>query len=151
MGKGSSADCAYENINASRHAIELRHPYRDPRLIEFVLGLPAFQLYRHGYSKYILRVAMQGILPEIIRARIFPTPLLSLFSRGLEREDTIYQSCLQDTYASWRKFVRSDWLLSQRNNQSLPIKDGPELYMIWLCIAYEAWNQYFISIYNKNI
>jgi len=74
--------CAGETIYASRCALEQRYPYRDRRLVEYVLSLPAYQLYYRGYIKYVLRTAMQDILPQMIRTRTQPNRLLSLFFRG---------------------------------------------------------------------
>ena len=96
LGLRAAQSSASETFNASRHALELRHPYRDRRLIEFVLGLPAYQFYFHGVYKYILRNAMKGILPEIIRTRVRPTSLISFFFRGVELEKQKIQDCLQE-------------------------------------------------------
>ncbi|MBI3162993.1 MAG: asparagine synthetase B [Chloroflexi bacterium] len=68
-----------EAFYAVRHHLELRHPYRDRRLIEFVLSLPSYQLYSHGAYKYILRSALRGILPESIRSRIRATSVITFF------------------------------------------------------------------------
>ncbi|MDD2921321.1 MAG: asparagine synthase-related protein [Anaerolineales bacterium] len=128
-----------DTFGASRHAIELRHPYRDRRLVEFALALPAYQFYYRGVHKYILRVAMQGILPEIIRARSQPSSLISLFFRGVEREKNLLEGYFQNPNANWRKFVKADWLSSRWNIPVTPEKDGPEALISWLCASYEAW------------
>ena len=57
--------------------MESRLPYLDPRLVEYVMGLPAGFKINDGYSKYILREALAD-LPEEIRYRKhkmgFPAP-----------------------------------------------------------------------------
>lgn len=141
LGIGASQDSSYENVNASRHALELRHPYRDRRLVEYVLSLPAYQLYNLGFYKYILRVAMQGILPQPILSRSQPTSLLPLFSRGLEREQKVLLACFQDSNAAWRKYIRADWLLKHWNRKITPQTDGPSAVVPWLCVSFEAWFQ----------
>jgi asparagine synthase (glutamine-hydrolysing) len=145
LGIGASQDSAYENFNASRHALELRHPYRDRRLAEFVLTLPAYQLYNRGFYKYILRMAMKDILPHPILSRFQSTPLLPLFSRGLERESGMLQACFQDPDAAWRKYVRPDWLLEQSKVKLTPETDGPRAVVPWLCASYAIWFQSFFS------
>jgi asparagine synthase (glutamine-hydrolysing) len=147
LGIGASQDSSYENVNASRHALELRHPYRDRRLVEYVLSLPAYQLYNLGFYKYILRVAMQGILPQSILSRSQPTSLSPLFSLGQEREQKLLMACFQDSSAAWRKYVRGDWILKHWNKKVTSQTDGPHAVVPWLCISYESW---FRSFYRYN-
>ncbi len=147
LGIGASQDSAYENFNASRHALELRHPYRDQRLIEFVLTLPAYHLYNRGFYKYILRVAMKEILPYQILSRIQSTPLLPLFSRGLERESQLLKTCYQNPSAVWRKYVHPDWLLEQTKVKLTEEADGPQAVIPWLCVSYSTWYQ--TSFFSK--
>ena len=139
LGISTANSCSGEIFNASRHALELRHPYRDRRLVEFVLALPAYQLYYRGLYKHILRTAMQGILPESIRTRIYPTSLEPLFFRGIEREKAVLQSCFQNHDAGWRTFVRADWLIKHWNVLDIPDRDGIDVMVPWLCISYETW------------
>lgn len=51
------------------HSVETRLPFLDYRLLELVLGQPTKLLFRDGWSKYLLRRAMTGILPEEIQWR----------------------------------------------------------------------------------
>lgn len=54
----------------SRSGFELRHPFLDRRIVEFAWAIPEDQCQRFGLERLILRNAMQGILPEIVRTRI---------------------------------------------------------------------------------
>jgi asparagine synthase (glutamine-hydrolysing) len=54
---------------AAPFGIELRFPFWDRRLIEFCLGLPARFKIRDGYTRWILRKAMDGILPPEVQWR----------------------------------------------------------------------------------
>jgi len=143
LGIGASMDSAYENFNASRHALELRHPYRDRRLIEFVLTLPAYQLYNRGFYKYILRAAVKDVLPYQILSRPGSTPLLPLFFRGLGQEKELLEQNLQSSDATWQKYVHPDWLTEQL--QILPVTeaDGPGALLLWLSISYSSWLQHW--------
>ncbi len=151
LGREAASSCVGEIFNAGRYALDLRHPYRDLRLVEFVLALPAHQLYNRGYYKYILRVALKGILPENIRVRQQPTPLLSLFRRCIEYENQILQANLQSPIATWRNFVRADWLNDHWNIPVTPETDGPEALVPWLCVSYIAWCQAtpFLSLESR--
>ncbi len=59
----------YEDRNSMAHSIEARVPFLDYRLVEFVFSLPMDQFIQGGMTKVVLRKAMDGILPEKIRAR----------------------------------------------------------------------------------
>ena len=60
----------FEDRNSMAFSLESRVPFvDDPRLIELVCSLPDSAKIWHGWSKYILRQAMGGILPEVVRWR----------------------------------------------------------------------------------
>ena len=150
LGTFSANSCSWETFHASRHAIEQRHPYRDRRLVAFVLSLPAYQIYYRGMNKYILRIAMQGILPELIRSRRQPTSIASLYDRGIEREKNVFLANLQDHGAAWQRFIRANWLNQRRQALVTPGVQGPEMVVPWLCISYEAWYKYQ-TIHNRQM
>lgn len=50
-------------------AIEVRYPFLHRPLVEFALQLPPDLLIRPRTTKWVLREAMYGILPELIRSR----------------------------------------------------------------------------------
>jgi len=68
----------YEDRNSMAFGIEARTPFLDYRLVEEAMALRPEALIRDGWTKAILRDAMQGILPETVRLRRdklgFPTP-----------------------------------------------------------------------------
>jgi asparagine synthase (glutamine-hydrolysing) len=57
------------NKAAARFGIELRHPFRDRRLMEFCLALPAEQKLHKGLNRMVMRRAMAGIVPDEIMCR----------------------------------------------------------------------------------
>lgn len=137
LGLHEGHDIATETVQANRAGVELEFPYRDRRLIEFMLAIPAHQLYRHGLYKPILRVGMRGILPERIRRRRHPTLLTPLFMRGMvERErDTVRRALAHDT-CEWPRYVRSDWLWNRGPGERS--SDMEEL-IPWMCVCFERW------------
>lgn len=48
-------------------------PFFDHRLVEFMFRVPGNLKYRDGVTKYLLRLAMRGILPEETRTRVKKT------------------------------------------------------------------------------
>jgi asparagine synthetase B (glutamine-hydrolysing) len=52
------------------HAVEIRMPFMDYRLVEFLFGLPFhYKITQAGKTKQILRDAMRGIVPDKILER----------------------------------------------------------------------------------
>lgn len=68
----------YEDRNSMAFSIESRVPFLFHPMIEYLFRLPMSTKIRDGWTKYILREAMKGILPEKIRRRRsklgFPAP-----------------------------------------------------------------------------
>lgn len=52
-----------------RASVTYRRPFLDHRLVEYVFSLPACYKLHDGWTKYLLREAMRGILPEKVRCR----------------------------------------------------------------------------------
>lgn len=55
-----------ENAGVTRSPVEVRHPYLDLRIVNYVFALPRFPW---AFEKTLLREAMAGHLPESIRRR----------------------------------------------------------------------------------
>ncbi len=68
---------------ASSFSIELRHPFFDRRVVEFSLALPPQQKLHDGWSRRIMRQAMNGILPKEVQWRIQKTNFTPNFVHGL--------------------------------------------------------------------
>ena len=139
LGMSSAASSSAEITNANRHSLELRHPFRDRRLVEYVLRLPAYQLLHYGQYKLVLRNAMRGLLPESIRTRAYPTSLATLFYRGVEREKSMLETSLKMTGAAWATFVRANRLLDDWQAFINPAREKPVSILLWNCLSFEAW------------
>lgn len=59
----------WNDLNSMYFSVELRAPFMDYRLVEKTIGLPSNLVINRGTTKWILRQAMQGVLPEDIRIR----------------------------------------------------------------------------------
>lgn len=47
-----------------------RDPTRDKRVIEFCMSVPSTLFLKDGYSRYLIRAAMKGLLPDSIRLHV---------------------------------------------------------------------------------
>ncbi|MBT3359052.1 MAG: asparagine synthase (glutamine-hydrolyzing) [Rhodospirillales bacterium] len=59
----------YGDRNSMAHSREVRLPFCDHRIAEFVFSLPERLIMGDAQTKYLLREAMRGVLPEPIRTR----------------------------------------------------------------------------------
>jgi asparagine synthase (glutamine-hydrolysing) len=56
----------YEDRNSMRHSIETRLPFLDYRIVEASLGMRPDYKIRSGWTKYVLRISLNGILPDTV-------------------------------------------------------------------------------------
>lgn len=126
----------HEDRVSMASSIEVRLPFLDFRLFNFILGQDYQTKISSGWSKSILRQAMDGVIPDEIRDRSdkmgFETPILALFTGGkklvleildnnrsdeiinLEKVSKDFQRgrinhfflCSVLTYLSWRKVFK---------------------------------------------
>ena len=86
----------YEDRNSMAFSIESRVPYLDQELVDHILRLPDDAIIRHGWSRWILRAALRGTLPEKIRLRRrkvgFTTPEMRWIKARRAAFTSLYQS-----------------------------------------------------------
>jgi asparagine synthase (glutamine-hydrolysing) len=59
----------YEDRGSMAYSVEARVPFLDHRVVELHLALPDDLKIRDGETKAVLREAMRGVLPEVVRSR----------------------------------------------------------------------------------
>lgn len=62
--------------NYSNDGIEVRHPFFDTKLVEFIISLPPEYLYHCGKYKNILKLTMHGTVPDKVLYRNNKTSLV---------------------------------------------------------------------------
>ena len=140
----------YEDKNSSAHSIEARVPFLDHQLIEYTMSLPLDQKLHSGWTKYILRQAMKGILPESIRLRKsklgFSVPEVHWFKQVLHNKVriTLQNPQFIADYVNIPKLLQSfDRFASGRG---LGISD-----FFFRCFILEKWGQKFMVRGNHGI
>lgn len=97
----------YEDRDSMFHSIESRVPFLDVDLVNCALSIPFSQKIRRGYSKFPLRRAMKGVLPESVRLRTdklgFPAPERDWLRRMLGTDPGVNGSL------EWRNFIVGRW------------------------------------------
>jgi asparagine synthase (glutamine-hydrolysing) len=130
---------AAEMRRARQHGIELRFPFRDRRLIEFALRVPADHLARPGWRKRLVWLAGEGWLPDAVRLRRRRSSLGPLFVRGLEREHGAVRRVLFGSGPQlWRRWVEADRLNSFLKTAGSGGAGLPSQ-VFWHCLTAEMW------------
>jgi len=130
----------YEDRNSMRFSIEARPPFADDvDLISYVFQIPSVYKIHNGWSKYLLREAARGIIPEQIRTRNdkigFAIPERSWLNQA---RDTLKDYATDDlnTYFDVRKML-DDWNTLTKN----PSADGAT--DIWRFINLAVWKKVY--------
>lgn len=123
-------------------SIESRVPFLDHKLVEFTSRLPNRMKLRGNTTKYVLRRAMNGILPEEILTRPkmgFPVPVGSWF-RGKYRhlveeyvlsERSLDRGIFEPAYV---RYIVERHMLGENHDERL-----------WALLNFELWHRRFID------
>jgi asparagine synthase (glutamine-hydrolysing) len=65
----SSFALAQQDRASQRDGVELRHPFLDVRLLDFLLAIPPEERVAKGLVKPVLRRAMRGVVPTFVLRR----------------------------------------------------------------------------------
>ena len=123
------------------HGIAIRHPLLDVRLVEFCHGLPASAMNHRGWTRYALRQALAGILPEELRWRRRKADLSQPLYRALSENGQGTARTLL-TAPGLRPYVRPEGLESLlRSLAATPWQqlDDESLPGIWNLLWLGAW------------
>jgi asparagine synthase (glutamine-hydrolysing) len=128
----------YERV-ASAFGIEARHPFIDIRLVDFCLGLPWQLKTQRGWTKYILRRAMEPYLPAGVVWRRDKDSLMWEVNRRILKEKTeyFYQITL-DEKENLRPYVNIQ-KLEKIWNEYLTEGEEKDTGQIWSGIALAFW------------
>jgi len=124
------------------HSIEARPPLLDHKLVEFAATVPAHMRLRDGTTKYLLKRAMRGILPDGIIDRPkqgFAVPLAQWFRgalSGFVRDLLLSPTCRQ------RGFFNASYIEAMLRQH----EQGRDLSLqIWTILSFEMWCRRFLD------
>jgi asparagine synthase (glutamine-hydrolysing) len=124
------------------HSIETRVPLLDHKLVEFALTIPPEMNLRGGTTKYVLKRAMEGILPDRIIHRPkqgFAVPLGYWFRGKL---GSYVRDLLLGERGRRRGFFNLPYIESlvarHERGQNLDLQ-------LWTLISFELWASSFLD------
>jgi asparagine synthase (glutamine-hydrolysing) len=138
----------FEDRNSMAFSIEARVPYLDTEFTNYIASLPYNQKIRNGVTKFALRNAIKGIIPERIRMRMdkmgFVTPEETWMKYELKAyiTDIIYSTSFKH-----RGYWDSDKVIEDYQK----FIDGKTTYSpeIWRIVCVELWARKFFD--NRSI
>jgi len=140
---GLPALLRYEDKNSMWHSIEARVPFLHKPFFEFVASLPLDRKLRGGWTKYIFRRAVSGILPEEIRLRRrkigFETPEKRWIEGDLRER---LQAFFADSDLLASKFYCPATVRNLLRKPSLTVQ---ETSLLWRVLNIEMWYREFFG------
>jgi asparagine synthase (glutamine-hydrolysing) len=124
-------------------SIESRVPFLDHKLVEFSTALPDRLKLRGWTTKYVLREAMKGLLPEPILRRGkmgFPVPLGRWFRQA-------FRPLLQDLVVGERAVARGLFRREclERLVQEHVAGRANHTERLWTLVNFELWQRHFLE------
>jgi len=133
----------YGDRNSMAHSREVRLPFCDHRIAEFVFRLPVPLLMGEVQTKRLLRESMRGILPEGIRTRWnkqgFRPP------QDLWFETPAFLRSVQESLEAACGQAASPWLSRWWTGALNRVRAEPSLgWVLWQPFIIEQWRQHFL-------
>ncbi len=133
----------YGDRMSMAHALELRLPYTDHRVVEFAMRLPAGQKLRGREGKSVLRKAMRPLLPREVleRPKLGLNPPLALWLRG-------ELAPLVERYLSGSAVRRRGWFRPEAVERLVAeFRAGRRDYSLhlWALLVLEEWCRQYLD------
>ena len=122
-------------------SVESRVPYLDQELVEHILHLPSNAIVRGGWSRWILREALKGTLPEKIRRRRWKVGFTTPEMRWIKARRAAFTSLYQSPAFQARPFWRGEQVVDAfRRCCKGEVEDS---WFFWRAINIELWLREF--------
>lgn len=133
LGASAALDASAEQWFVRRHGLEQRLPFRDLALTRWCLSVPADFSVRNGQSKWMLREAMRGALPDGLRLRAKSSDLTPVFERAMRK---------QAQALARLRAIAEPWQTELLAPSAIPAMDSADrLVSDWLAAAFGAWKR----------
>lgn len=137
-GQSAINDSGFFHCAENYYGIEYRHPFFDIDLVEFALSLPPEMKYQRRTIKWILRKAMDGILPDKIRDRKDKAEFSEVLMQQIDTIDLA--RLLDDAYIV--KLGMIEQIEIDNYRQEYENKTLKYVSTLWILINVEYWYRY---------
>jgi asparagine synthase (glutamine-hydrolysing) len=119
--------------------LDVRHPYLYRPLVEFALRLPPEMCVQPNQRKWILREALRGILPEVIRTRVGKAAATGIAARWLTTQRQHVSDLLRDPILAELGCIDPRRLKTHFETVSRSSASGRQWVDIYNALAIEMW------------
>ena len=105
----------YEDRNSMAHSIETRLPFLDYRIVELCMSISPRNKMKGGYTKAVLRKAMEGILPDTVRLRVSKLGFAAPEELWMKENESWVSRELNEACVSLSDLIDKDRILSYHN------------------------------------
>lgn len=137
IGSSAQFGASGEAEFSERFGIDHATPFRSPGLIRFMMALPMRHMQQRVQSKFVLREALRGRLPEAVRTRVKATslqPFLDQSLRGPAHAQA--EHLLFSPEQNWARFYH---LSALQSIWQKPERTDFESALLWSCLSFEHW------------
>jgi asparagine synthase (glutamine-hydrolysing) len=136
---------ALDKVGAA-FSVEPRYPFWDKRIAEFCLALPSSQKMRRGWTRWIMRRAMEGLLPKTVQWRCDKSDLGPSLDKGLLAfEGPRLEQLRLGNFESLQEYI--DVASLRRAYDRFMTRTATELeaLMVWRSLSLAVWLQHMRS------
>ena len=127
------------------HALEVRVPLLDTKVVEFAARLPYHQKWRAGTSKWLLKRVARDLLPPVILERGkqgFGVPLERWFGG---RFDAVVRTTLSAETLARRGLFDGAAVERLVARATAPVPDRAAGRLVWALLVFELWAQAYLD------
>ena len=130
----------FGNVLDGLQGIESRMPFFDRRVIELNLRIPLSMKFRQGWPRYVMRVALEGILPPKVQWRATKSNIGFGFYQGLLNHERSRIEALLREPEHLDPFVAPEALRVLWHQAQLPPeRNGEADFMLYLVLVLAVW------------
>lgn len=131
---------------AASFGVEPRFPFLDKRLVTYCVSLPVDLKLREGWPRYVLREAMEGILPPAVRNRGTKGQYGDIVVRALQTQEAAkLESLSEPDLEPLVKYIDRTWL---RNEIERLLVDGGDRFEVWRILSLTEWMRYWDRLHS---
>ena len=141
MASNLPSQLRWADRSSMAHSHESRQPFLDFNVVDFYAVLPTSYLIGDGFTKRILRLAIQGVVPEIIRLRKTKLGFVTPEEYWLRKQaPEMFMTIVEDAVNCSDGIFTSDLIKIARN-----MLKGTLSYsgLLWRIVAFDRWRKVF--------
>lgn len=142
-GRRMASGHADEYLQSCSLGVERRDPFHDEDLVAFMLNVPFSFSIRHHRTKWIMREAMRGLLPEPVRRKRRTGVLSRFYLAGRSANRAAITSFLFEHRREWQRWVKADAVRSALADEGQ--QSASTALLVDRSIGYVNWLHYWQS------